>query len=116
MKASRYAKLEAQLAAVEVELLDLLRSQLPHAVRFGGYLFVNSEFLPGYVPLHRVLPASEKIMSLARESLSLRDHLQLSVEGTAAQMYIWACIEYADVENEHRRGSRQLAAWLLGEL
>ena len=105
-----------QLAATEVELLDLLRRQLPHAMQFGGYLFVNSEFLPDYVRLYRVPPASEKILSLARESLSLRDRLQLPVEGTAAQMYISACIEHANVENEHRRGPRQLAAWLLGQL
>jgi len=116
MKESRYDKLGVQLAATEVDLLDLLRRQLPHAVQFGGHLFVNSEFLPDYVPLHRVPPASEMILSLARDSLSLREQLQLPVEGTAAQMYLSACAEHMNIENEHRRGPRQLAAWLLGEM
>jgi hypothetical protein len=116
MKTSRYDKLKAQLAATEVDLLDLLRRQLPHAVHVGGYLFVNSKFLPDYVPLYRVPPESEMLLSLARESLSLREQLQLPAEGTAAQMYLSACAEHSNVENEHRRGPRQLAAWLLGQL
>lgn len=108
--------MEAQLAAAEVDLVDLLQRQLPHAIQFGGYLFVNSEFLPDYVPLYRVPPASEMILLLARESLSLRDQLELPIEGTAAKMYISACMEHANIENEHRRGSRQLASWLHGKL
>lgn len=116
MKASRYAKLKAQLAATEGDLLGLLRRVLPRASHSGEFIFFNSEFLPDYIRLHRLPPENEMILSLARESLSLRDQLQLPMEGTPAQMFISACIEHANVENEHRRGSRQLAAWLLEAL
>ncbi|WP_250622862.1 hypothetical protein [Pinirhizobacter soli] len=108
--------MEAQLAAVEVDLLNLLKRVLPRAAHSGEFLFFNSEFMPDYIRPHWLPEESEVVLSLARESLSLRDQLQLPAKGTAAQMYLSACTENSNVKDEHRRGSRQLAAWLLGEL
>jgi hypothetical protein len=116
MKVSRYAKLEAQLAAVEADLLDLLKRVLPRAAHSGEFIFCNSEFMPDYIQPYRLPVESEMALSLARESLSLRHQLQLPVEDAAAQMYLSACTENSNFKDEHRRGSRQLAAWLLGQL
>ena len=108
--------MEAQLAATEVDLLGFLRRVLLRAAHSGEFIFFNSEFTPDYIRCHWLPPESEMVLSLVRNALSLRDQLQLPVEGTAAQMYLSACTEHANLKNEHRRGSRQLAAWLLGEL
>ena len=96
--------------------MDLLKRVLPRAAHSGEFIFFNSEFMPDYIRPHWLLRESEVALSLAQESLSLRDQLQLPVEGTAAQMYLSACTENSNFKDEHRRGSRQLAAWLLGQL
>ena len=116
MKASRLSKLEVQLAAVETSLFDLLSQVLPRVAKSGEMLFFNSDFLPDTI-LPRWLPAeSEELLSLARHAMSLRNKVGLSLTDSLGQLYLVACTEAVDYSNEHRRGPRQLATWLLGEL
>src|SRR4249919_3529666 len=115
MKASRQDKLENQLAAAESELLKLLVTALPHTAQNGDMLFFNSSF-PAYLGDHLLSERSELLLSLASQSVALREQLGLPVIGSAGQLFLSACSEAANTANENRRGPRQLAAWLLGEL
>jgi hypothetical protein len=116
MKSSRHDKLEAQLSAAEASLLDLLARALPRAAQSGEMLFFNSAFLPDTVQPHWLPQESEELLSLANDAVSLREELGLSVVGTVGQLYLSACSESANYANGNRRGPRQLATWLLGEL
>jgi hypothetical protein len=116
MKSSRRDKLEAQLSAAETSLLELLARVLPRVAHSGEMLFFNSAFLPDTVQPHWLPQESEELMSLANDAASLREELGLSVVGTVGQLYLSACSESANYTNGNRRGPRQLATWLLGEL
>jgi len=116
MKASRQDKLENQLAAAESELLKLLVTALPHTAQNGDMLFFNSSFHPAYLGDHLLSERSELLLSLASQSVALREQLGLPVIGSAGQLFLSACSEAANTANDNRRGPRQLAAWLLGEL
>jgi hypothetical protein len=116
MKASRQDKLETQLVAAEGELLELLSAALPYTAQHGDMLFFNSSFHPDYIRPHQISERSEVLFSLACESVTLREQIGLPVIGSAGQLFLSACSEAANMSNGNRRGSRQLAAWLLGEL
>ena len=116
MKASRQDKLETRLAATESELLELLADALPHTAQHGDMLFFNSTFRPDYVVPHQLGELSERLLSLSSESITLREEIGLPVLGSVGQLFLSACSEAANTANENRRGPRQLAAWLLGEL
>jgi len=116
MKAARQDKLQTKLAAAEGELLELLSVLLPRTAQHGNMLFFNSSFHPDYIRPHQISEQSEALLSLARESLTLREQIGLPVLGSAGQLFLSACSEAANTLNENRRGPRQLAAWLLGEL
>ena len=116
MKASRQDKLEIQLAAAESELLELLSSALPHTAQHGDMLFFNSAFHPEYVRPHQISERNELLLSLANESVTLREQVGLPVIGSAGQLFLSACSEAANTSNGNRRGPRQLAGWLLSEL
>jgi hypothetical protein len=116
MKSSRQDKLETQLTATEGELLELLSAALPHTAQHGDMLFFNSSFHPDYIRPHQISERSEALFSLASESVTLREQIGLPVIGSAGQLFLSACSEAANTSNENRRGPRQLAAWLLGEL
>jgi hypothetical protein len=116
MKASRQDKLETQLVAAEGELLELLSAALPYTAQHGEMLFFNSSFHPDYIRPHQISGRSEVLFSLASESVTLREQIGLPVIGSAGQLFLSACSEAANMSNGNRRGSRQLAAWLLGEL
>ena len=116
MKDSRKNKLEAQLVATEIELVALLRGSLSHTAVHGDMLFFNSQYRPDDVNPQWVSSSSEDILSLATESLALREQLGMPCHGSPGQLYISACTEAADTSNGHRRGPRQLAAWLINEL
>lgn len=116
MKADRENKLRAQLAATEAQLITLLRDSLAHTAAHGDMLFFNSRYRPANVSAHWVSPRSETIVTLATESLALRDQLSLPAEGSPGQLYMMACSEAADTGNDHRRGPRQLATWLISAL
>jgi hypothetical protein len=79
-------------------------------------LFFNSSFHPDYIRPHQISERSEALFSLARESVTLREQIGLPVIGSAGQLFLSACSEAANTSNDNRRGPRQLAAWLLGEL
>ena len=116
MKVSRFEKLKMQLEAVESQLFHMLGQALPRAAHSGEMLFFNSEFGPDTILAHWHLKDSETLLSLAKESVLLREKVGLPVLGSAGQLYLSACAEAANAGNENRRGPRQLAAWLLGEL
>jgi hypothetical protein len=116
MKASRLSKLEVQLEAAEASLLDLLMEVLPRVAQSGEMLFFNSQFSPSTTRPHWLPSESEQLLSLAQQSVSLRGELGLPLLGSVGQLYLSACSEAANSANENRRGPRQLAAWLLGEL
>ena len=116
MNASRQDKLETRLAAAEIELLELLSAALPHTARVGDMLFFNSSFHPDYVRPHQICELSEMLYSLANESVTLREQIDLPVIGSPGQLFLSACSEASNTSNDNRRGPRQLAAWLLGEL
>lgn len=116
MKIARRNKLEAQLAAMEVELVALLRGSLPHAAAHGDMLFFNSRYRPDNVRLQWISSSNEALLSVAADSLALWDQLGMSCDGSPGQLYISACTEATDTSNGNRRGPRQLAAWLINEL
>ena len=116
MKASRQAKLESQLAATECELLELLAVELPYTAQHGNMLFFNSAFHPDYIRPHQISERSEILFSMSTESVELREQIGLQVLGSAGQLFLSACGEAANTSNDNRRGPRQLATWLLGEL
>ena len=116
MKAARQNKLEAQLAATEVELASLLRESLTHTAVHGDMLFFNSRYCPDNYQPQWFSSNSEALLSLATECLALRDQLGLPCHGSPGQLYIAACTEATSTSNGNRRGPRQLATWLISEL
>lgn len=116
MNLARRKKLEAQLAETESELSALLLSSLPHTAMHGDMLFCNSRFHPKGVCPHWLDARSESLIALADEAMEIRARLGMSAVNSPAQWYISACEEAVDTRNPHRRGPRQLAAWLLGML
>lgn len=79
--------------------------------------FFNSEFKPPEweMPDRYIHDYQEEILQLAKQSLALRRELILPTENTPAALFLAACTESAS-ENEHRRGPRRLAEWLLRKL
>ena len=116
MELPRLGKLQAQLSAAETSLFDLLAQVLPRVVHSGEMLFFNSSFLPDAIQPTWLPQESEELLSLANDAVSLREELGLPVVGTVGQLYLSACSESANHANGNRRGPRQLATWLLGEL
>lgn len=116
MKTSRLSKLEVQLAAVETSLFELLVKVLPRVARSGEMLFFNSDFLPDTIQSDWLPIESEELLSLTKDAMSLRDKIGLPLSGSVGQLYLSACSESVNYSNEHRRGPRHLATWLLGEL
>ena len=116
MKTSRQAKMESQLAMAESELLAALAGALPYTAQHGDGLFHNSELRPEYIQPHHIDSQSERLYQLAKQSVELRDTIGFPVLGSIGQLFISACRESANTSNANRRGPRQLAAWLIGEL
>jgi hypothetical protein len=116
MKASRQGKLESKLEAIENELGESLADALPYTAEHGDGLFENSEFRPEYVKPHEVSERAEHIYRLAKESVELREEIGLPVLGSVGQVFLSASRESANTGNANRRGPRQLASWLIGEL
>ena len=116
MKASRQGKLESKLQAIENELGESLADALPYTAEHGDGLFENSEFRPEYIKPHQVSERAEHIYRLAKESVELREEIGLPVLGSVGQVFLSASRESANTGNANRRGPRQLASWLIGEL
>jgi hypothetical protein len=116
MKDSRSRKQEAQLQATEDQLSAMLAAVLPRVARSGEPLFFNSEYIPADVQPHWLPQESEELFDLAHASVSLREELGEPVLGSVGQLFLSACSEAANSSNANRRGPRQLAAWLIGEL
>jgi len=116
MSLARLKKQESILEATEADLHELLAQALPGVVRSGDMLFFNAENLPPEVQPHWLPKESQAALDLATTCISLREELGKPILGTVGQLFLSACNEAANSDNEHRRGPRQLAAWLLEEL
>jgi len=116
MKSKQEKKLNKQLASTEAELKEKLLNVLPSATETGADLFSNSQFNPHKLNPAHLLPEAEKFLTLAKESISLRNQLGLQVKGSVGDLYLNACAELADLKNQHRRGPRRLASWMLEEI
>ncbi|RUL71065.1 hypothetical protein [Dyella choica] len=115
MKASRLNKLMDRLEQAEAILLNELRSILPRVAESGEPLFFHPDFLPDAKP-HWLSKEGDALFGLAKETVMLREEAGLPVLGAIGHQYLSACTEAANVNNPHRRGPRQLAIWLLGEV
>ena len=116
MKASRQDKLGTRLAATESELLGMLEDALPYTAQHGDMIFFNSQFHPDYIRPHQIAERNDLFLTLSSESVALRERIGLPVLGSVGQLFLSACSEAANTSNDNRRGPRQLATWLLGEL
>jgi hypothetical protein len=92
----RTEKLKRQLFAMEEDLRAHLLSVLPEAVESGTDYFTNSDFNPQNQSIDS---QTEALLHLAKESLSLRDQLQLPKQGSVGELYLDACAEAADLNN-----------------
>ena len=115
MKASRIAKMEAQLADLEAQLRSQLSSVLPRVSVSGGAIFFNSAHLPEGFRTHWLPSESEPLFQLACECIELRERLSLSSTGSVAAKFLLACAE-AIASNPQRRGPRLLAKSLHSEV
>ena len=115
MKASRSAKLQQQLAAVEDEFRSSLAAVLPRVARSGESLFFNSQHVP-HTFQQRWLPSeAESLFSLASECIELREQLTLPTAGSLAAAFLSACVEAAG-NDPQRIGPRALASSLLSHI
>jgi hypothetical protein len=108
--------LENRLADAESRLRALLERVLPRTAESGEPIFFNSSNLPQGYPSRIVAIEAEELYSLATECVEVREALGQPLVGSVGQLYLSACREAASVQNEHRRGPRQLSRWLLGEV
>ena len=116
MKASRLAKIEQHLTSSELELHEMLSVLLPRVVSSGEMMFFNSENLPDMVQAQWLSPESEALLAIANSCIALRQHIGVPVNGSIGQLFLSACHEAADATNNHSRGPRQLASWLLSQM
>jgi len=116
MKPRCEEKLERELKNLETQLIDRLRQVLPRAAETGVNLFANSGFNPHNLLQGHLSAEAEEFLAMARKCIALRERLCLEVMGSVGELYLRGCSEGADLSNEHRRGPRRLAAWLLREL
>jgi len=116
MNDSLARKQDAQLRATEQQLSTMLAVVLPRVASSGELLFFNTEFRPPDVERHWLPEEAEELLDLAQASVSLREELGQPALGSVGQLFLSACAEAANTSNANRRGSRQLATWLIGEL
>ncbi len=116
MRNKQYEKLNRQLTLTEENLRTQLLRVLPGAAKSGANYFINSTFNPYSLLSAHMQPDAEEFLQLAEECLSLRDQLHLPKEGSVGDLYLMACTEAADLNNEHRRGPRKLAQWVAEQL
>ena len=108
------AKIEKNIEIVERELKSLLSECAARAEKTGEDIFSNTRYSQ-YEPLRRN-ESAEKLLALSIESIRLHEKASLDLSGSTATLYLDACRELSDTENEHRRGPRKLGAWLSKEL
>jgi hypothetical protein len=116
MKAARQKKVEVRLQAAETELCDMLKRLLPKTAVSGNMPFFNSEYLPDSVRPHWLPHESRALLMLAKQCVQLRETIGVEINGSVGQLYFLACQEAANMNDDHGRGPRRLAACLLREL
>lgn len=110
------AALERELAATERELFDLLIRVLPDCAENGTLIFFNSTNFPDDYQRNWLPAESDELHELVTRCSGIRSKLGLPVAHTIPQLFLDACAENGNVKNQHRRGPRKLATWLLSEL
>ncbi len=116
MASTRLAKLEEKLGAAEDALRTRLLAVLPRVEGTGEMLFLNAKNMPGDYRSNWLPEESDELHDLAAQCVSLREQCALNDDLSIGNLFLAACREAADIENEHRRGPRRLAAWLLTEM
>lgn len=116
MRPEQLQKRERILQSKEAELRLLLERLLPSVAESGSPIFTNSEFNPHGLLVAHLPVESEHLLEAANGCVELRQQLGLAVEGSIGELFLAACRESAALDDEHRRGPRKLARWLLGEL
>ena len=102
--------LDAEEASLRTRLLALL----PSVARDGGQLFLNSTNSHGESAryCHR---DADALFASAEACVKLRESLGLEGDEDVAGYFLAACRKAASGD-EHRRGARKLAEWLLGKI
>jgi hypothetical protein len=116
MRPERRQKQELLLQLKESELRTLLQRLLPSVAENGSPIFMNSQFNPHGLLAAHLPEESEPLLEAANGCVELRQQLGLAVDGSVGELFLAACRESAALHDEHRRGPRKLALWLLGEL
>ena len=115
MKRDRQAEAERILLGAESTLRSSLLEILPEVIVSGEAVFTNSQFNPSALSEPSLSKQGEALFQTATACVEMREALGLPVSGSIGQLFIDACIEVAS-SNEHRRGSRKLAASILEQL
>lgn len=108
--------IKRKLDAAEAELLEMLGRSLPECAENGTLIFFNSQNVPEEYRHCGLSKESEELFELSNQCIALRSQLGLSAEPSLARLFINACDESANMKNQHRRGPRKLATWLLAEI
>ena len=109
MKNNRHIKIEKELNALEAELLKNLLEELPTAAENGADLFRLDRWSRNPTLISNYIEKS-------KTSISLRETLAMDTKRSIGALYLLAHEECSDENNEHRRGPKRLAGWLLNEL
>ncbi|MFO1465448.1 MAG: hypothetical protein U1F35_03240 [Steroidobacteraceae bacterium] len=99
--------LDAEEGALQARLAVLL----PTIAINGNQLFLNSTNADPSVARYSHSEA-DTLHAIAGRCVHIRESLGLETVGTLASHFLAACQE-ASSSNEHRRGPRRLAQWLL---
>ena len=110
-------KLYEQLDALEVEIKNILVSELPRVVAGDNTLFFHSaEYNPHNFPESKLPPSTQNIVDLAKKALRLRQKLQEPENEGGAALFLKFCERATNVNDAHRGGPSTLAKQLLAEL
>lgn len=111
---ARASKQAAALEAEESSLRSRLLVLLPQAAEVGHQLFLNSKNSKPDAARYSHKEA-DALFASATRCIETRAALGLDLENSVGGYFIAACREAASA-NEHRRGPRKLAEWLLNKV
>ena len=108
MKPSRHRKVESELCALESELRQYLRAELPKGVKHAIDFFRDDRWT---VRPELIRELREK----AQKCVALRESLMLETDRTVGRLYLLA-YEEANSDDPHRLGPVRMAERLLCQL
>ncbi len=114
MNAEHHTRQLTMLDGEEASLRDRLLALLPGVATGGAQLFLNSMNSPEKAARYSHQEGDE-LFKTAQRCIKLRGNLEISREGCVADHFLIACQEAASGD-EHRRGPRKLAEWVVTKL